>query len=693
MRLTAHEVAQGLLHSEEVVRNGALRYFAKAFSRNPAAMPLAIQAVETCGWEAAFECSSYLSSLVQTEETFRWLIDRMESIGYPATPQAKEECLGLAAVSVSSDAGLLAGNRQRVNALKGLHPQHRHVIADRLRLLARDAKTCWNDLEAWCQRNRRDGEHGPYGDPRWVRVDVPAAQRLVEAIARDGQSCAERVLDILSQEIEDYHDSPMAWMECFAAQAAGELHLEAAAPLLAAKLRKDGGDLLNEECMYSLAKIGTDAAAAALCDNWPAEPEHFKLYGISSLESIHADAKVRRCLTLYPEETNGSFRAGLLRAVLTSFASEGVEHARQFLLDGGWGLERELLAAATLAGISFPELQQWMDDKKADVEARKEHRRRLLAPPPGNAKRKFPTIAQLAEPPAPPFVREEKVGRNDPCPCGSDRKYKKCCMAKEQGAPMPKDFEKPACLESRWSFPKEVPTYDPLEHFDPKEMHRLEGAVYDFVAAIEDHEYLAWEAVVCQELGLPLTARQRRELDGLIDFSDDTGEDRVLYINGVPRPSRLWYDALRTIVPHLLLDQFRTADVHYAVVTEGWPRIAAALEQRGADLSLPEGVHEPLGTIPDELRHRLWLQSAFDDLSGLGQEEELTLANEEQRDRIDWFLQKLRGCRQSVEFLGWTPETMLEILILPPKDRPIFARLMWEKLGLPSTKGKIADHL
>lgn len=34
--------------------------------------------------------------------------------------------------------------------------------------------------------------------------------------------------------------------------------------------------------------------------------------------------------------------------------------------------------------------------------------------------------------PAPmPFVNEEeKVGRNDPCPCGSGKKYKKCCMNK-----------------------------------------------------------------------------------------------------------------------------------------------------------------------------------------------------------------------------------------------------------------------
>lgn len=24
--------------------------------------------------------------------------------------------------------------------------------------------------------------------------------------------------------------------------------------------------------------------------------------------------------------------------------------------------------------------------------------------------------------------QEEKVGRNEPCPCGSGRRYKKCCM-------------------------------------------------------------------------------------------------------------------------------------------------------------------------------------------------------------------------------------------------------------------------
>ena len=29
-----------------------------------------------------------------------------------------------------------------------------------------------------------------------------------------------------------------------------------------------------------------------------------------------------------------------------------------------------------------------------------------------------------------PFVREDrKIGRNEPCPCGSEKKYKKCCLS------------------------------------------------------------------------------------------------------------------------------------------------------------------------------------------------------------------------------------------------------------------------
>ena len=30
-----------------------------------------------------------------------------------------------------------------------------------------------------------------------------------------------------------------------------------------------------------------------------------------------------------------------------------------------------------------------------------------------------------------PTLRKAKVGRNDPCPCGSGKKYKNCCLDKD----------------------------------------------------------------------------------------------------------------------------------------------------------------------------------------------------------------------------------------------------------------------
>jgi len=40
----------------------------------------------------------------------------------------------------------------------------------------------------------------------------------------------------------------------------------------------------------------------------------------------------------------------------------------------------------------------------------------------------FPAPPKYAHPPTQqPIHRNEKIGRNDPCPCGSGKKYKKCC--------------------------------------------------------------------------------------------------------------------------------------------------------------------------------------------------------------------------------------------------------------------------
>jgi hypothetical protein len=129
------------------------------------------------------------------------------------------------------------------------------------------------------------------------------------------------------------------------------------------------------------------------------------------------------------------------------------------------------------------------------------------------------------------------------------------------------------------------------------------------------------------------------------------------------------------------------------VQCDGWHRIMTALNEHGQGLSLPPGVASYREVVPADLRHKLWLQDCFNDLSGLGQDEEMTLADPEERYRIEEFIDHLRECKESVAHFGLTVESLLTRVILPDKDRPIFIRMMQEKIGLGSPQERIADRL
>ncbi len=106
--------------------------------------------------------------------------------------------------------------------------------------------------------------------------------------------------------------------------------------------------------------------------------------------------------------------------------------------------EEEIAACMmVLLGVAFPERIPELIDHEAEAMAEKE--------PPSPLEREadflsmlpmavetfqaiadeqrdimYPDSPQHSAPPA-PIRREEKIGRNDPCPCGSGKKYKKCC--------------------------------------------------------------------------------------------------------------------------------------------------------------------------------------------------------------------------------------------------------------------------
>jgi hypothetical protein len=243
----------------------------------------------------------------------------------------------------------------------------------------------------------------------------------------------------------------------------------------------------------------------------------------------------------------------------------------------------------------------------------------------------------------------------------------------------------------RWEFDPEFPTHDFFESGSLDETWNLQEAVSNFVDWLEDGRFLAWEAVVCEEQDLPLTAKQKKAVGSLLDFNDEG--DEILYIDEIPRPSEPWYVILNKIVPCLLIEPFRTFDVHEEVKSDGWNQIATALEEHGQGLSLPPGVESVEAVVPAELRHKLWLQFCFNDLGGLGQENDMTLENPEEHYRIEWFIDNLRECKESIAYFGLTLESLLTRVVLLARDQPVFLRMMQEKLGLSSSQEQIADHL
>jgi hypothetical protein len=260
-------------------------------------------------------------------------------------------------------------------------------------------------------------------------------------------------------------------------------------------------------------------------------------------------------------------------------------------------------------------------------------------------------------------------------------------MSKKKRQWMP---ERPGPI--RWEFGPEIPTHDFFEEQKFDDTFDVDEVVTNFIFEMEHDGFLAWEAVVCHEQGVPLTRQQQAALSKLINFGDPDDE-QILYIDEIPRTTEPWYEILRKIVPRLLVEPFRTLDAYTEAQHDGWRNLVACLNKRGGGLSLPQGATSPVQVIPADLRHRLDLQDCFSALSGLGQFDGATLEREDEQYCVDDFINILRTCKESVDFLDLTLDSLLTRLVLPDKETPIFIRLMQTKLGVKSTSDRIADHL
>ncbi|MEW6236410.1 MAG: SEC-C metal-binding domain-containing protein [Candidatus Omnitrophota bacterium] len=246
-------------------------------------------------------------------------------------------------------------------------------------------------------------------------LDFTYAQDLVESAARHSEPDEARICEWLgSSKVEG------EWLEIFLILLAGERKLQAAVPILVDKYKIDT-DFMLEQTSEALIKIANPLAVRLIRETFARQSWNFRNYTASFLGRFKREESEQTIIQLLESENDPAIRIILCGSLCDLLSERGMEIVWREIRQGYdvmiATLEEQLGVVAAVLGMELPEL--------ANLEQIREQRKQERMQ---NFQRKIsPSVA--SEPKSVAFDRlpKEKVGRNDPCPCGSGKKYKKCC--------------------------------------------------------------------------------------------------------------------------------------------------------------------------------------------------------------------------------------------------------------------------
>jgi hypothetical protein len=420
--LGAKDLKPHVLHADVLVREAVVEWFEKSWSRDPELIPLVLEAARRHGLGETCRELLALPAFVPDERGLR------AALG--ALPEWADEDAGLVLnrLIAGAPADLLGRYESEILGTRGVLEETARRVHRRRELLDWPAEKLWGELEDLAGRSsgRHVGEidHGLAND----LIDVLARHESPEA----GHLC-ERV------------EGAEGWLEIFAVDLAGVRRLREAVPALVDKFRIDT-DYLLERAVIALARIGDPAAVRRIRSDWPSADWNYRNYASGVLADIKGEESEEALLELLPRESDGGLRVWLCLALCQQFSRRGLEpvlrEIRSGYEPGCASLEEAVLPAAELLGVELREAAEWrafVEAERAEQRSRARDLDRMWAglEEQGEDGSGEPAEDWLEDPwldPPPgegsPYRRPvPKVRRNAPCPCGSGRKFKRCCGA------------------------------------------------------------------------------------------------------------------------------------------------------------------------------------------------------------------------------------------------------------------------
>ena len=451
--LTPEQVIPFLGHEDEEVRQHAVLYLAGAHDPSPATAEDYWRAIDKLGAENAGAHIERLELLPQTDESVARTIAALGTFAENRRP-------ALLRVLRSMDIDLARKHREAVRAAENVPADVGEHLDERLALAEEPAEPLWDRLMA--KAAELEGK-------QLTEADALAAERLIEALARKAEGVTERAVEILRDAT--IHD----WREVIVADLVGEMRVATpeAVEALIDKLRDQESDILWETAGEALVRIGDVNVVERLADRFAKEEWGFRISAAGVLGRIKRPEAEAAILRLLPGEKDKEVISFLAASVLDLCPTDlgTLAQVRQIVVDEryepGTADLRSMLVAAGIMVRYFPEeAEVWRREREEDrkrwesgaadddgiMAAIQSHKigaedlgavGHILGIPDARPLPPLrPTTRQRRDAPgrrgagayAPAqqtrtFRRPmAKVGRNDPCPCGSGKKFKRCCM-------------------------------------------------------------------------------------------------------------------------------------------------------------------------------------------------------------------------------------------------------------------------
>lgn len=189
-----------------------------------------------------------------------------------------------------------------------------------------------------------------------------------------------------------------------------------------------GPDDICEIASKQLIKIGDERIIELIKANYNKVPKNIKISLLNVLEGIKLKSSEEFLLKLYETEDDSDLKIQILFALVTHLSKDVIPYVEKELSDNpNFKIDyiESLYVLYKFYDIENENLKKW----KKMMEKQNKLMQDLREKKSNKDKRNFSN--EDIKDDSKTFVRKEKkIGRNDPCPCGSGKKYKKCCIHK-----------------------------------------------------------------------------------------------------------------------------------------------------------------------------------------------------------------------------------------------------------------------